>query len=58
MNDTTKNALNAMERLLDHGAVSSHAAITAAYQLGKFDGQLQMASVAQEKVKDLLKEAA
>lgn len=49
MNDSTKETLGTIERLLAANLVSTKAAIKLAYQLGKFDGQLEMARGQVEK---------
>lgn len=45
----SKEALATLERLLERGAISPHAALQAAYQLGEFDGLLAMAKVGLDK---------
>lgn len=52
MNATTKETLETIERLLARDAVSVHAAIQAAYQLGKFDGSLNVASMVTKQLKE------
>ena len=51
--DTTKETLATLERLLARDAVSVHAAIQAAYQLGKFDGGIEMAGISARKLEAL-----
>lgn len=52
----SRETLATLERLLARDAVSVHAAIQAAYQLGKFDGNLEMASVGIQKLEEIVQE--
>ena len=54
MTNDTKETLETLERLIVRDAVSVHAAIQAAYQLGRVDGQIEMAAIGQSKVAELL----
>lgn len=48
--DASKETLASIERCLERGVVSAHAAVQAAYRLGVMDGLIQMAKVgAQER---------
>ena len=53
----SKEVLATLERLIVRDAVSPHAALQAAYQLGVVDGQLQMAAVGIEAVTKLAEAA-
>jgi hypothetical protein len=52
--DTTKDTLATLERLIVRDAVSPHAALQAAYQLGKLDGGMEMAQIGERAVEEFI----
>lgn len=54
MNETSKETLDTIERMLIRNFTSPHDAIHAAYRLGRLDGLSQMAKVGQEAAVELL----
>lgn len=56
MNETSKVTLASIEALLVSEMASPHEALQAAYQLGRIDGQLEMANIGEGLLKELTKE--
>lgn len=54
MNDDAKATLATIERCVVRDAVSVHAALQAAYNLGRVDGQLEMAKISSRLVEELI----
>jgi hypothetical protein len=57
MNQSTKETMDTLARLIEKKAVNAEEALLAAYQLGNFDGQIAMAKSCSTDTKQLLKAA-
>jgi hypothetical protein len=58
MTDASKQTLMSIQKLLEGGITTPHKALVAAFSLGRLEGLAEMASIGQDKMKDLLEKAA
>jgi hypothetical protein len=58
MTDQSKQTLMTIQRLLDAKHTETWPSLVAAFSLGRLEGLAEMASVGQERMKDLLDRAA
>ena len=58
MNDTSREMLTNMEKLLVRNFTSPKEALEAAYRLGRLDGAMEVAKIGEKQIEDVMREAA
>lgn len=57
MNDSTRDTLERIAKILSEGLVSPLNALEAAYHMGRVDGGIEMARLSEESIKSAMLEA-